>query len=1130
MKSVHHSVRYFASLAVAILCYFAYLLLIVPYVEGEPSLVRSNREIHAGHADPKQDILNLFPPNAWELQPCNVLETQQGKLLFQNHKRLEDGRVEITPLTLVIGSGSADEQPFVIQAEEGAILEFDKPFSFAGGIGNIEQGILQGRVRIYRLSSDLLRDDSIEIETYNVQLSTERIFTLSDVAFRMGASHGRGRKLSVDLHQKSLVGEKPQFPVKKLELAEVDYVHIDREPTQPRDMFDPLNASHQGIFRTSESETGPRSSALGLAGSQSSQFSSIDITCASGFQLDLENLVASFKDDVRVFDGTGSNQLTCDQLWIYFVANTSNKTNPSEGPSPSTARTSLTAAQSSPPQEGVDHGTDSTSQSLVMQKIVALGRPAQMLAHDRDAFAEAEHLQIDLDQNRVLLRGQRPVRLHSELQQMVARELDYVIQQDNSLGETIAQGPGYLVQKQTHSVLPDGTTKVEKRGFECRWQGRMTIRPDQKMKLIEFASKAQMLIDDESTLEGDQIKFWIWEIATASNPDQPASWDASDLPGTAENKTFRYEPHRLVANGNVVIDSPKLAGKCNAVEVSWPQSKLAERALPALTPSVVERSEGLTAAIIGRSRATRAFVSKRIAETAMRQDRMRPNDDTKYHFVGDDVRIQMDESETKSSSGQSIRASGIAELNANGNVHITQYTLQNDQAGLEIRGESLQAIHLGEQLYRLSINGNATQSAVAEGEGIRMSGSAIHLDQQYNRLWIDGAGDAKLNNATQPSQRLEPSNSPRGFLKQSTTEPSSRLPNVEPGKDDSQNGGTSSDGPTDLKWNGGMVFDGQTFYVEGNVETLTHRLDEEGKTTVIQTTSEALNAKLDQFISFKQQNSAKGITAKVENIVLAGEIKPGGNVFQTVSINRSTPARQTGLVMILLNQMDQNHQPVGSQQIYVPDAIIDSDSGAVNCTGPGAVQGIQQARSQPAGANSRPINQQRGQTQPYEYIQVKFERSLAGNIHQKEMTFSGNVRLVYTPTSKWDSVYDADSKQIVDPGGMRLLSDRLQVFQWKPRTALEPVVEMIAKGNAQAFGQQFEASADRISYNQATESIILQAGARRDAELFYQKPDQTDKGHLTAETINYNVETGAVQVDRYKQIDVNHQGPLRKRD
>lgn len=1023
----HPFIRYLLSLGSVIGCYLVYQTAFVPLIDGEQKAVVSAMRNDIGHADPKQGLHELFAPNSWELQPCKVVETSQGKLLFQKFTKRDDGKVEVTPLTLVVGLDEKNsvpgskERPFVIQAASSAILEFDKPFSLTGGIGKIEGGQLVGDVRIYRMATDATSDDAIEIQTYNVEISPNKIYTLNNVGFRFGSSHGRGKNLAIDLSDTQESSN--DLPIEKIELTNLEYLHIDRSKPEAENL----------ILQSSQTPDALEVDPLG----------SIDITCTGGFQIDLKNLVASFKNHVRVLGVDSGDELLCDQLWLYLRKQEK------------TATETTIVEESKKPKSNFE-----------IERVVALGQPAKLLSNGHGGSAEAEHLQFDLIDRRIHLRGNRPVVVERENQFIQAREVEYILNEDGSLGNTVAVGPGQIVQSPETNESDDAEAP---RSFSCSWNGNLTIKPDGNKKLIAFDSRASVLIDGENQLAGDQIQFWLWETEVRSADNNSSKW--------------QLEPCELRAVGNVTLESSRLSGRTQTLTATWPAPTAGNANFQArqFNGYSIGNPKDFSYSVNQQSQ----YVSLRpsFQELVVEEKPVRI-----IRFQGDAVQLQLAE-------GIDERDFRIEQITVNGNVIVSQDSTQGKSDSLEIRGDTLKATQVDDELYRLNVIGTQQKNALASINEIQLVGEVINLDQAYNRLWINGPGRMAVERPKEGEQPVDNQN---------------RKPET-----------------TNILWNGGMVFDGQTFYVEGDVTTLTNQANEEGGTSEIQTTSEALNARLDQVVDFKNQREQTSRKIELDKIVLAGSLDPSTRVFPA----NSNQQQASGKTTINITQRDERNQIVGVQTITVPDATIDSKTGKFQCNGPGVVQGLQVAgngATRLASTNSG--TRQRRPKLPFEYVQVKYEKTLDGNLRGHDIVFTGKVRSVYSPVSDWKVQLDADNKQVAHPDALRLVCERMQLIRWARKTATEPQVEMIATGSAQANGQRFEAIANRISYNQQNGNVLLQSNPRHDAELFYQKEGSSNRDHMTAETIRYNVITGETEVDRFKQIDVTHQGPLLNRD
>ena len=138
--------------------YWTYALVAVPWIEPEADLRRgggiseSQRAAAEGRIDAGiAELIGLFPPGAWELKSPKILESDQIKLLMQDYRNLGDGRVEIHPCTMLftLGETRQNRQIVILEAPEGAVLEFDGPFDLRQmKVGRLIGGKLLGRIKI----------------------------------------------------------------------------------------------------------------------------------------------------------------------------------------------------------------------------------------------------------------------------------------------------------------------------------------------------------------------------------------------------------------------------------------------------------------------------------------------------------------------------------------------------------------------------------------------------------------------------------------------------------------------------------------------------------------------------------------------------------------------------------------------------------------------------------------------------------------------------------------------------------------------------------------------------------------------------------------------------------------------
>src|SRR5690242_13171009 len=200
--------RYVSALAIVLIAFGAYALLAVPRMEPRVKFVQKTNGPRRSETDAhlerhRRKFSHLFPSGSWQLDKPKVLETEHGTLLFKDYKPLDDGRMELKPLTLILYTGKqtpgqpqANVRPMILDAPEGAMLQFDSSTDPArADFGRLMGGLLVGEIKIHSPPTTATANDAIQITTRNVQLDERRIWTPHDVDFHYGPSYGSGRDL-----------------------------------------------------------------------------------------------------------------------------------------------------------------------------------------------------------------------------------------------------------------------------------------------------------------------------------------------------------------------------------------------------------------------------------------------------------------------------------------------------------------------------------------------------------------------------------------------------------------------------------------------------------------------------------------------------------------------------------------------------------------------------------------------------------------------------------------------------------------------------------------------------------------------------------------------------------------------
>ena len=469
-------------------------------------------------------------------------------------------------------------------------------------------------------------------------------------------------------------------------------------------------------------------------------------------------------------------------------------------------------------------------------------------------------------------------------------------------------------------------------------------------------------------------------------------------------------------------------------------------------------------------------------------------------FVGRQVQLQM-------RGGEDPGA--VDEMTVDGEVVVQQQRLlpeSEPQTTMEIRGKTLRVISLGNDRYRLFVAGDDRQLAVVSANELLLQGTAIHLDQSANRLWIEGAGKMHLDGKAGGNGMETP---PGRSVFQAVS--------------DSTQTSAPGSGVTTVDWRGGMVFDGQKIYFETDVHSHSRQASRtDGSVTITNTRSAALSIALTRRIDFGQRQLPPADSdIKAEKLVMVGWMSAGDVAFP-----KTWQPAEDRRVQVATEKYDVAGAIVSNQEVHAPRATFDVVTGRVNCKGPGSIIVRQKAGSDSSGGVPANLASGGKRSGNIDFVKVDFDSRFDGNLENRELHFHGNVHTFYVDISQWHAT--PDESVIRRPGnrGMIMDCDNLVLAQWTPQSG-EPTLEMTATGNARIRGSQFDASAERISYTQMTNLLVIEAPNRSNAELRFSRPGQTNRGLMVAKTITYNLVTGETQVQEMKQMDYSQQGSLR---
>ena len=294
----------------------------------------------------------------------------------------------------------------------------------------------------------------------------------------------------------------------------------------------------------------------------------------------------------------------------------------------------------------------------------------------------------------------------------------------------------------------------------------------------------------------------------------------------------------------------------------------------------------------------------------------------------------------------------------------------------------------------------------------------------------------------------------------------------------------------DVTWTGRMHFDNTTIAFEKDVFAKTK--NQELRTAELKVT-------LNQKLNFVRPVDRESIDIK--------QITCLGGVLLT---NRELTAGQEETL----------------DQLTTTDLTIQQPSGRLTARGPGTLTSVRNATgSQPsllltAGPTKTGEAKNRNKKNSINYLKVEFNRGIIGNVHNRELTFLGQILCTYGPIKHRNAVVRIDPA--TGPLGNQVIlnCDQLTVRQMGAKKSTNRPVEMEAVGNSQLKGESFSAAGHRLTYTTGKELFVLEGAGDMYAQLSRQT-DNAPASNLTAQKIYFWRTENRVQMDGVRLFDGN---------
>jgi hypothetical protein len=296
-----------------------------------------------------------------------------------------------------------------------------------------------------------------------------------------------------------------------------------------------------------------------------------------------------------------------------------------------------------------------------------------------------------------------------------------------------------------------------------------------------------------------------------------------------------------------------------------------------------------------------------------------------------------------------------------------------------------------------------------------------------------------------------------------------------------------------------MDFDGQLIRFLRNVEVRGARTAASGDRSRVTAIGDQLHVVLNQYVVFEKSRASDSLDVS--------ELRFLGNVFTEI---------------LTFNTQD---VMVSRDRLQMRDMQLDRRSGQFQAVGPGWITSTRYARStgMPLGGVPAAATAPDPAAPPGSLVfaRVDFQNGVRGNVDQREAVFEHLVRTVYGPVQSWDDTLNADRRETLGPQSIVITCQRLLVTETGQGS--QRGVELSAVGNVLVEGDRFTAKAQRLTYVQAKDQLILD-GDNGLAQLQQQPRAGQRPTEFSAQQIKYWVSTGQVEVFGATQLDYTHVG------
>ena len=691
-----------------------------------------------------------------------------------------------------------------------------------------------------------------------------------------------------------------------------------------------------------------------------------------------------------------------------------------------------------------------SSAGLEVLEIQASGSPVRVHSVAAGLEVRAGRLGYELQTRRILLDGEDSVSIYASGVELEAKSVDYTPGEANAVGSLMAIGPGWI-----------RAVDEKQPAIESHWQKWLRIRPDDVGHVASISGQAEVSVDLQGKLAGEEMHFWFEQTQDGNS----ASQKANQLPNVAS-----LNPLRMLVRGVVEVDVPEVAARTDRMEIWFRRDAGLKNRL--------QKDPGFPA--VG---ARESNVNERPNETRLtaRQEIRKPippirppvSVERKLLATGNLIRglvvLSPDQNE-------------LEEMSLEGEVQLLEQAkgVNQEEPRLNIRGDQLQLTRPTQFDAKAVVSG---RPATVHSDQFSLEGPLIEFDRGQNQVAVDGGGQLTVPVAN-AGVGLE------------------SFDLLGPGAQQSQpRKNTTAAQPLIIDWQGRMDFDGQIARFVDRVQTAS------GAVTLQASVLECIFTNPVNFSS--QQSTISSQQTDIARITCGNGVR-----IRSLSEDDGKPKSVENLFVrdLFFDRFTGDVRGTGPGRL----TSVRRGGGGLPVGAPGLPgQPVQQ---QPTGSD---LTEDSGVT----FLGVDFQRGFTGNMNQRQMEFQQRVETIWGPVDSWEGSLDLHDPKGLPDKAIAVTSDTLGIGQTPSVPGVPgQTVELSAGGNVLVEGDSFTARSARLSFSESKDLLVFEGDGRSDAQLFRQERVGGPTSSASAGKILYWRKYNRVEVKDARYLDLDQIG------